>query len=60
MGSPELREACVHAHMHGAEVYQAGVALAESNSNSLTPTEMQASLNPFEVNGEVPKDVNED
>ena len=33
---------------------------AESNSNSLMPAEMQACLNPFELNGEVFKDVNED
>lgn len=31
---------------------------AGQNSNSLMPAEMQARLNPCEVNGEVPKDVN--
>lgn len=32
---------------------------AESNSDSLVPTEMTARLRPCEVNGEVSKDVNE-
>lgn len=31
---------------------------AESNSASLMPTEMTARLRPYEVNGEVSKDVN--
>lgn len=33
---------------------------AESHSNALMPAEMQACLNPFEVDSEMSKDVNED
>lgn len=33
---------------------------AESKSHSLMPAGMQACLKPFEVNGEVSKDVSED
>lgn len=52
---PEPAEVCV---AQGAEAPGSSNHWAGPNSNSLMPAEMWAWLNPSEMNGEVPKDVN--